>query len=216
MSLILDLVLVAALIAAFVIGYRAGLVKFVWKIAALIMTVALVMALTSPVSNMLRETKMAQTIHSGIAENVKIPQGGGVNIAENLNLPMFAQSMVNERLEDAQGAVQSVNDTAADVLTDFSVTVITCVGLFILIRLLLMAVFMIINAIAKLPLVKSANKLTGALLALVNVVFAVFLVLALVSLFAPAESTMFAAIENTYIVKYFYNYNILLKLFMKI
>ena len=40
--------------------------------------------------------------------------------------------------------------------------------------------------------------------------------IALVSMFAPAESNLYEMIDKTYAVKYLYNYNILLQLFMKI
>jgi len=47
-------------------------------------------------------------------------------------------------------------------------------------------------------------------------IFIIFLLLALVSMFAPAESNLYEMIDKTYAVKYLYNYNILLQLFMKI
>jgi hypothetical protein len=75
---------------------------------------------------------------------------------------------------------------------------------------------MIINTAAKAPVINSVNRILGALLMTVNMLFVIFLVLALVSLFAPADSELFDMINNTYTVKYLYNYNILLQLFMKI
>ncbi|MCD8180984.1 MAG: CvpA family protein [Firmicutes bacterium] len=216
MSIALDIILAAFIVISFIMGFRKGFVKSVWKIAALVITIVLVMALKNPAIEFLSGTSAAESISEKISETVSIPTGGGVNIAESLNLPEFLQSEVSEQINGVSGAVTSVNDTVNTSLTELFIAIIACVGLFIIIRLLLAAVYMIINAVTKAPVIKGANKFLGGLLAAVNAVFIAFVLLALLSLFAPADSGLFEMINNTYVVKYFYNYNILLKLFMKI
>ncbi len=213
MNLALDIILVALVVIAFSIGHHRGFVKAVWKLIALVVTIVLVIALKQPAVEFLSGTELAKTINTKVTESIQIPQGGGVNVAENLNLPEFMQVSVNEQLTQSTTAI---NEAAAVSLTDIFITVIACVALFILIRLLLMAAFMLINGVTKLPVIKGVNKLVGGLFAAVNMVFVIFILLALVSLFVPADSELFSVIDSTYIVKYFYNYNILLQLFMKI
>lgn len=212
----LDIVLIALLLIAFTVGYKKGFVKSVWKIAALVITIALVMMLKTPAVNYLSGTSLAETINTKVSETVSLPQGGGVNIAESLNLPKFMQSEVNDQISSDPNTQISINDTVNSSLTSLFITIITCIGLFIIIRLILTAVFMIVSGITELPIIKGVNKLVGGLLAAVNILFIIFLALALVSMFAPADSKLFDAINNTYLVKYFYNYNILLQLFMKL
>lgn len=212
----LDIVLIALLLIAFTVGYKKGFVKSVWKIAALVITIALVMMLKTPAVNYLSGTSLAETINTKVSETVSLPQGGGVNIAESLNLPKFMQSEVNDQISSDPNTQISINDTVNSSLTSLFITIITCTGLFIIIRLILTAVFMIVSGITELPIIKGVNKLVGGLLAAVNTLFIIFLALALVSMFAPADSKLFEAINNTYLVKYFYNYNILLQLFMKL
>ena len=214
MNIIPDLILLALIAIAFITGYKKGFVKSVWKIAALIVTVVLVLALKTPSINYISGTEFAAALNEKIGETVNIPQGGGVNIAEVLNLPEFMRGDVNNQI--SSGIVSSVNDTVNSSLTNIFLTIIVSVALFIIIRILLTAVFMVINGVSKAPVINGVNRMAGGLLAAVNIVFAVFIALALVSLFAPAESSLFEMIENTYAVKYLYNYNILLQLFMKI
>lgn len=216
MNIALDIILIALLLIAFMVGYKKGFVKSVWKIAALVITIVLVMVLKTPTVNYLSGTSLATQINTKISETVTLPQGGGVNIAESLNLPKFMQSEVNDQINAEQNAQLSINDTVNSSLTSLFITIIACIGLFIIIRLILMAVFTIINGITELPIIKGVNKLVGGLLAAVNILFVIFLALALISMFAPADSELFDAINNTYLVKYFYNYNILLQLFMKL
>lgn len=214
MSITLDIILIALLLLAFFIGYKKGFVKSVWKIAALILTIVLMLMLKTPTVNYLSGTSLASKINDKISETVSLPQGGGVNIAETLNLPVFLQGEVNDQIAEEQGA--AISDTVNSSLTSLFITIIACIGLFIVIRLVLAAVFMIITAVTELPLIKGVNKLIGGLLAAVNILFIVYLLLAVMSLFAPADSKLFEEINNTYLVKYLYNYNILLQLFMKI
>lgn len=214
MSFILDIILIALLVISFSAGYRKGFVKAVWKIIALAVTVVLVITLKQPAVEFLSGTELANSISAKIGDTVQLPQGGGVNIAENLNLPQLMQGSVNEQLENS--VVSNINETVSASLTDVFITIIACVALFILIRLLLMAAFMIINGVTKLPVIKGVNKLFGAVFMTVNTVFIVFAVLALVSLSAPSDGELFEIINNTYLVKYLYDYNILLQLFIKI
>lgn len=216
MSIILDIILTALILISFIIGSKKGLVKSVWKIVALAVTIVLVTALKNPAVSFLSGTGMADRINTKISETVNIPQGGGIDISDSLNLPDFLNTEVSSGIENAQGAVSSINDAVSVSLTTLFITIIACAALFIIIRLILTAVYMIINGVTKVPVIKGANKLAGGLLGAVNMIFIIFLLLSLVSLFAPAESELFEMIENTYVVKYFYNYNILLQLFMKI
>ena len=204
MNITLDIILLAVLVISFVIGYKKGFVKSVWKIVALVVTIVLVLALKTPTVNFLAGSALANNISTKIAENVNIPQGGGVDIAETLNLPEFIQSDMTNQIDSTNNAVNSINEKTVMWLTNLCLTVIACVALFIIIRLILMAVYMIINGITEAPIIKGVN------------IFIIFLLLALVSMFAPAESNLYEMIDKTYAVKYLYNYNILLQLFMKI
>ena len=216
MGLVLDLILAAMIIIAFIVGYRKGFVKSVWKIAALVITIILVMIFKNPAAEFLAGTPFADTLHTKISESVSVPYGGGVNISDALNLPEFLKPQISSSIKSAGDAVASVNETTANMLTSVFITIIAGAGLFIVIRLILMAAYMIINGAANLPVIKGVNKTAGGLLGVVNIVFIIFLLLSLVSLFASADSSLFEMINSTYIVKYLYNYNILLQIFMKI
>ncbi len=216
MSIIFDIAFAAVIIIAFAAGYHRGLVKSVWRIAALIITIILVTAFNGPAADYLSGTKLPDIINTKISQSASIPHGGGVDISDVLNLPEFLKPQIDSAAQGAQNVAASVNDAAAAALTSVFITIITSICLFIIIRLLLSVIYLIISAVAKLPVIKGVNKLTGGILGVINAVFIVFLLLGLTSLFAPADSGLFDAINDTYIVKYLYNYNILLQIFMKI
>jgi|GEM_PF-370722 len=166
MNITLDIILLAVLVISFVIGYKKGFVKSVWKIVALVVTIVLVLALKTPTVNFLAGSALANNISTKIAENVNIPQGGGVDIAETLNLPEFIQSDMTNQIDSTNNAVNSINEKTVMWLTNLCLTVIACVALFIIIRLILMAVYMIINGITEAPIIKGVNKFMGGIFAM--------------------------------------------------
>ena len=216
MNFLPDIIFVLILIVAFIFGYKKGLVKSVWKLAALAITILLVMAFKQPAIDYAMQTDAARRVGEWVSQNVALPQGGGVNIAQNLNLPDFLQTGTVESAKTIDSAASAVNNAAASWLTGLIINIAVCILLFIVIRLLLMAAFMIVNTISKAPLINGANKFLGGVLAVVNIIFIVFLALAMFTMFAPADSGLYDVINKSYLVKYLYNYNILLQIFMKV
>ena len=199
MNITLDIILLAVLVISFVIGYKKGFVKSVWKIVALVVTIVLVLALKTPTINFLAGSALANNISTKIAENVNIPQGGGVDIAETLNLPEFIQSDMTNQIDSTNNAVIRITKKTVNVAYNLCIDrVIACVALFIIIRLILMAVYMIINGITEAPIIKGVNKFMGGIFATINIIFIIFLLLALVSMFAPAESNLYEMIEQNH------------------
>lgn len=215
MSVIADICLAAIFVAAFAYWYSKGLIKSVWKIAALIATVILVMFLKDPVADYIGQTKVAENINNSLSQVITVPPGGGVNIAENLNLPEVIQDKLQIGIDSSLSAADAIKNAAANALTGAVINIGVCVALFILIRLILMVVYIIIDSAVKLPILKGTNKFLGGLLGVVNMLFIVFLALMLLAMYAPSDSGLYEIINNSYLVRFLYNNNILLKLFIR-
>ena len=209
MSIIADICLAAIFVAAFVYWYSKGLIKSVWKIVALAATIILVMLLKTPVTDYISQTKLAENISSSLSQVITVPPGGGVNIAENLNLPEVIQDKL------MIGIDSSLSTAAANALTGAIINIGVCVVLFIFIRLVLMVLYIIIDSAVKLPILKGTNKFLGGLLGVINILFIVLLILMLLAMYAPSDSGLYEIINNSYLVKFLYNNNILLKLFIR-
>ena len=215
MGTITDIIFIAILILAFIYGHNKGLVKSVWKIAALIITIFLVMTLKDPATEFVSRTPLAENLEHSLSEVITVPPGGGVNIAQTLNLPEFMQHNIQVATGTAAETAEAIKNAATKSLAGTILVIGVCVALFILIRLVLMAVFMIINGLTKVPLVKGANKFLGGLFGMINIVFIVMLALAIFTMVAPADNFMYEAIDKSYIIKFLYNNNLLLRIFMR-
>lgn len=215
--MILDLIVVGVLLLAFFVSAGKGLVKSVWKIAALIITIVLVTALKTPAVNFLAGTNVSDVIYDTISERLTADGLTNTDVAEENEkkqiIPKYILSEItkSEDIEEIYSIINRGTDVLSQKLTLWALRIIAVVGLFIIIRVLLMALFMIVDAVSKLPLIGQANALLGGLLGAVNILAVLYIACALVSLFA-AEGKAAELINQSYIVKYIYNYNILLQL----
>lgn len=220
--MILDLIVVGAVVLAFIISAKKGLVKSVWKIAALIVTIVLVSALKTPAVEYLAKTNFADVIYDTVLEKLTVDEITDADVQsgdreetdeQKSVIPAYILTEITKSAdtEEMYGIINRGTNILAQKLTLWALRIIVVVGLFIIIRVLLMFAFMIVNAIAKLPIIGQANALLGGLLGAINILAVIYIACALVSLFA-AEGEVARLINQSYIVKYIYNYNILLQL----
>ncbi len=223
--MILDLIVVGAVVLAFIISARKGLVKSVWKIAALIVTIVLVSALKTPTVEYLAKTNFADVIYDTVLEKLTVDEttlatedkadaGDKEETDEQKSIiPAYILTEITKSAdtEEMYGIINRGTNILAQKLTLWALRIIVVVGLFIIIRVLLMFAFMIVNAMSKLPVIGHANAFLGGLLGAINILAVIYIACALVSLFA-AQGEVARLINQSYIVKYIYNYNILLQL----
>ncbi len=232
-AVILDIVLVLTISSAAVIGAHKGLLKSFWRVLSLALTVFLVFTFKTPFSSVLSQTSVSDRIYSSISEKITPVFSDSLNsgeritlsqkkeIASTLHLPTVVVAQLLSDY-DAQavsaGTSRAVNravDNIARSLTMLIMGFISAVLLFILIKLLLFMVYHILSAMTKVPLIRGTNRFLGMLAGLLNSLFIIYIICAIISFIATDNSSVYKMIEETYIVKYFYNYNILLQLFMK-
>lgn len=222
--MILDLIVIAIIILAFIISLKKGLIKSVWKIVALVLTIVLVIALKTPTVNYLAGTELADRIYTSMSENLSVELENPVSdedISDNNTIPQYIMAEMIKAVDtdsiydNINSSIEKASDELARRLTMLMLKIIAVVGLFILIRVLLMFVFMILNGISKFPVIGHANAFLGGMLGIINALAIIYILCAIISLF-PMNSGIYDLINQSYIVKYFYNYNILLQLIMKI
>ncbi len=224
--MILDLIAAAIVVLSFIVNLRRGLVKSVWKITALVLTIVLVIALKTPVVNYLAGTDMANRIYKSVSDSLTAELENPLNevntdeeAAQSGTIPPYLMEQmlktVNSDSDNINSAIEKGMDELARRLTMLMLKIIAVIGLFIIIRILLMVVFIVLDGASKLPVIGHANALLGGILGIINALAIIYIVCAVLSLLS-VSSDIQNLINQSYIVKYFYNYNILLQLIMKI
>ena len=193
MEIAIDLIVVAIVVLSAILGYKKGLVKLGAKLFAGIIAIILTFALYKPVSNFIFEnTNLRQDIEKAILEKTN-------SIVENSE--NNAQKMVNETINN------KVMPEQAKEISKNAVYVLSGIGLYIVLKILLSIVFSLLNVIANLPILKQFNETGGLLYGILRGLLIVCIALLLTNVYIKTtpNTDLDEKIEHTYITKFIYS-----------
>ncbi len=198
---------------------KKGFIKASYSILSIILTIILMLSFQNTICEYIRTSPVGQNIEEKVltilSDSVNI---NTENTSENeTSLPQFLQNFTKDYDDKIQSVKDDFIEDTAKTLTDSIISVLSLIVLYILIRLVLFVLLKVLNIVFSLPVLNSVNKLGGALIGIANALFIVYILCALLFLFTPSNytQTVNTAISNTYITNYFYDNNLLLKLFLK-
>ncbi len=203
--LISDIVVSVIIVAAYVIGSRRGLVKTVWNAVSWIAAVAAVFLLIQPAVEVVQKTPVADNLNAKIYTMMQ--EKPEESIQRESAMPKF--------MTENTDIIDSISEKTAEDITALVLKIAVGLSLFIIIKLVLLILFAVINAISRLPFVNSTNKLLGGLLGVVNIMFVIYALCAAITLMTDNEE-IFGIINSSYVIKYFYDNNILMQLMLRI
>ncbi len=229
---ILDAALITGIIVSVIIGARRGLVKTVWKMGAWLIMIIFIITLKTPFTSMLAQTDAAEELYASISEKVtpvftdslysgEATRDEKKEIADVLRLPrgVVSQVLNDYDTEAVTAGTQTAITRAADnIARSITMTIIgfaAAVILFILVKIAMFITYRILDAFSKLPVIHTANRTLGALWGFLSAILIIYIICAAIGFAAADNSDIYRMMTENYIVKYFYNYNILLQLFMK-
>lgn len=208
--IILDMILCAALIAAFIIGYKRGFLRTVWSISALIIAVALTAFLRPYATELFEKSTLNSfisdnvydAVYTNIPENSENIQEDSPELLDSLYfLPEKYSRSISESLAGAaELTADTVSGSIADVVTDIAATIF----LFIVIRFALALLYSVLKIIFSFPVLNQTNRLAGGIIQLIIALAAVYTIL------AAAAVTGTDVFGNTVLCKFFYENNLLL------
>ena len=214
-ALVIDIISVILIVVSFVRGSMKGFIKSVWRLAAWVITAVLTFSLLTPAYefalNLPASEKLNAQVHQYLDE--RLTNGNEQEAVMITGLPEFLGESIDLgqlTSEAAQNFDNAVSDFAKNI-TNIIIKIAVFILLFLIIRILLWLVFNVLNVASKLPVIKGANKLLGGIAGVLGTMFVIYLVCAFISFFA-SNAGVIEVINSSYIVKYFYNNNILLQL----
>lgn len=196
-----DIIILIIISAAALLGYKKGFAKAVFNLGYHI--VALIVATVSypMVTSALKGTKLYTIIFDAIFK--KASEGNFINVEA---LPEFLR-------ETAQSGVNAVAQNTATTITDLIVTILSIVIIFIAVKLLLGIIAKVLDLFAKLPVIKSFNKLGGFLFGALSGAIIVYIILAVLTMIPDSAVTKFVT-EST-VASAMYNNNIILQFVLR-
>ncbi len=202
---VLDIIIIVLILISTFFGYRKGLISLGIHLIAFVLALIISFILYRPIGNIIiNTTQIDETIQETIEKNVQTIEPN----EENKN------NITNQIIEITKGEMlpQATKEISYNIV--YGATMII---LFLILRVCLMLINCIANAIAKLPILDQVNKIGGAIYGVLRGVIITYFALLIISLIIVVnpQNSLSKMVEETYLVKTMMNNNILNVFFIK-
>ena len=221
MGIILDVIVIAIFALNIFICYKKGLVRLAVGLIAVLTAIVLSIILYKPISNLvIKNTGLDKKIENVIIENfsAETKDGQDVSICFLYSLGLICticRNVLQKYVDDAVTKTQNeiVYETA-NTLAVKVINVVVFLIIFIIVRAVLQLLTFISDIITSLPIIKQCNEVGGVLYGVIKALLIIYAILAIVFfvIFITGKSNISDIISSSYITKFFYENNILLKL----
>ena len=206
MSVIIDIIVILLIALFTFIGYKQGLVKAAIRLLSFFIAIVVALILYKPISNaIIDNTSIDDNIKNTIIEKIKpegVEQDEPIEIEEQTGI-------TNKIIGETNNTIEQIANTFAIKLIEVCVLIL----IFIVIKIILRFITALADLIAKLPILKQANKLGGTVYGLIRGIFIVYVILAIIYLVSPLmKNDVSNTINDSLITKQIYNNNILLNI----
>lgn len=212
MNFIVDIIIIA-IIALFTFwGYHRGLIGVAFKILTFFVAILVALFLYQPVSNLIiKNTDVDENIENSVIEKFSSKENEQIKEEDLENMSQVVVNYIKNYTSEAQDATVSM---VAKQVSIVSINVVVAIGLFILTKLILIIFRAISKILAELPIIKQFDKTGGIIYGLLEGILVILVVLAIISLCASMIENfgIISSINNSYIGKFLYNNNIILKI----
>ena len=202
---IIDIIILVFILLSAIGGYRKGLILLGIHLFAFVLALLISFVLYRPIGNIIiNTTQVDETIQATIQKNAETM----------VNTKGFENDLTKSLVESAK------NGMLPEVSKELAYNIVylgTMIVLFLVLRVCLMLVNTVANAISKLPVLDQVNKLGGAAYGVVRGIIITYAVLLIISLGIAINPTTKLAqmINDTYLAKTMMENNILNVFFVK-
>lgn len=211
MGIVLDIIIAVVILANIYICYQKGIVKLAVGLIAVLVSIVLAIILYKPVSALIiNNTQIDDNIEKAIIENFTVNQEKAVETEDN-GIMKYMESYVDDAVNKTKNQIVI---EAAGVISTKLINVSVMIGIFILARVILVAITLMADIITELPILKQFDAIGGILYGVIKSLLIIYAVLAILFfiVYTTGNTAISEAIANSYITKLFYDHNLLLKI----
>lgn len=218
MNIFIDLILITILIGSTYSGYKRGLVDVGFKLFALIISIIVTLILFSPITSLIiNNTDIDEKIEDIVVKNGVVHDEKDKSSEENGSSKQSSaiDSYINNYSKGfLKNAKDSIIESAAKPISRNIVAIAVMIILFLLTRIILAILKIFTDILTNIPIIKQCNELAGLIYGLLIGLVIVYVLLAITFFIISltGDTTINTIVEQTYITKFFYNNNIILKL----
>ena len=199
MGIIVDLIIIAIIVLSTFLAYRKGLIKLAIGLCSFVIAIVVTFILYQPISNLvINTTKIDETIENAIYE--KANEMMQENKTEN--------ELTNQIIETTKN--QMLPETARNLAINI-VTGGVLIVLFLAIKIGLMFVSILSDAISKLPIINQLNKTGGMIYGILRGILLIYVILLILTISGQItpSNTINQGVDESFLGKAMYQNNIL-------
>ena len=216
MGIILDIIILSILVLSLIFGYKKGLIGVAFNLCAFLVAIIITWILYAPITSLvINNTEIDDGIRNTIIQKGVIKEDeehieDSKEKKDNM-VDQYIQKYVTEPV--TQTANNVVEDTAK-VVSEKVVAIGVAIVLFIVVRIGLILLKFVAEAIAKLPIIKQFNKTGGLIYGAIRGMFIIYIFLAILFfIMSINNSGMIASMINSSIIsKMLYENNLILNI----
>lgn len=205
-----DILILLILILATYLGYKKGFLRTLSGVIAILLSFVLALNFSTYVEEFIKSTPVYESIYENIENNVNPSNSEDeeYNVAK-LNMPSTMLKKIEKNIDNKKN--EAVN-TVVEKVSNAAVKIISILLIFIAVRLILWILLSGFGIIKKLPLIGWFDKILGALFGFLRGFLVVYLLLAVVTMFAAfnTENKIVKSINHSEFAKVMYNNNVFL------
>lgn len=211
MGIVIDIVIVAIVASLIFIEAKKGIVNVIFNLGAFAVSLLLTIVLLTPVTNfVINNTTLDENIESSILESGIIEQTPNEDVKEDENIG----SMISSYIKDIEVKVQNgIFTTISRGLAESIVKLVVAIGLFIVIRIILIVVKCLTHLIAKLPIIRQFDTLGGGIYGFLKAMLVLYVVFAVIFLLTSIDIiNVTEYIYSSTIAKFLYTNNLIINI----
>lgn len=207
MGIIVDIILILILSLNIFIGYKKGLINVIFSILAFLIAIVLTFILYKPIAKIIiHNTQIDNIIREAIINNNSEKE----DLKEETETNAI-KKYINSKAKETEDNIKAKTiETIADVVAIKVVEIITGIALFVVIRIILIFLKFLFEAISELPIIKQFNELGGVIYGLLKGLILIYLVLTTLFIITSikGKNIVIEKIEESYITKFLYENNV--------
>lgn len=214
MGIIFDIIIVAIIALNVFMCYKKGLVKLAVGLIAVLVAVILSIVLYKPISNaIIKNTDIDEKIENVIIENFSAKTNENAEV-RYVGIIDYLEKYVDDAVNKTQNEI--VYETAGTMAVRF-INILAILIIFLITRVVLLALTFISDIITSLPVLKQFNEVGGILYGIVKALLIVYVILAVAFfvVYITGNTAVSEAISGSYITKFFYEHNLILNILFK-
>lgn len=222
MNISADALAVVILVISILIGMGRGFAAASKNAISTIAVIVIMICFTMPVSNLLMASPIAGVINDSVIKSVygifqeHSAASGMENVVRGLGLPNFVTDRLLLQADYFASTEETIAASISQSLTAIILKAVSSIAIFILAQIIVNVVFLMIKGLLEIPAFEKMDKFMGFIMGAVNALLIIYIICGLIVILTPLEKqqAMNSFIHTTYIVRYFYDNNYLLKLFI--